>query len=216
MKIQHEAEKIIHYIENLADFTWLHYNYKTYRHMGATLTDAGLQAGLNYRTVVFPRVERLLSVYPKANTTSNFLETLDMHGVNSVLAWNHPEKPRRIYDMTLLFFNENIETEQALAEWLKAKDNRMRVREIPGVGEKTVNYLRKLAGTPAIAVDRHLKTFACCAGVECKRYSDLERVFEITADVLGLDYCSLDHSIWSYVANSDVRERRQLCLGLQS
>ena len=43
-----------------------------YCHMGATLTDTVLQAGLNYRSVVLPRVSRILDLYPNAKTTTSF------------------------------------------------------------------------------------------------------------------------------------------------
>jgi hypothetical protein len=38
-----------------------------YGHMGATLTDAVLQSGISYETVVLPRVERILRDYPGRN-----------------------------------------------------------------------------------------------------------------------------------------------------
>jgi endonuclease III len=169
--------------------------------MGATLTDAGLQAGLNYRKVVFPRVKHLLSVFPEADTTTRFLDLVDLQGINHILRWNHPDKPKRVYDIALLLSAEKIETEEALAEWLSQPGNRIKIQQIPGVGQKTTSYLRKLVGTPAIAVDRHLKTFASWAGVECKKPAELERAFQVAADVMGIDYCSLDHTIWSYMAD---------------
>ena len=44
-----------------------------YYHMGATITDSILQAGLNYHHVVYPRVLKLITEYPDYKTTCDFI-----------------------------------------------------------------------------------------------------------------------------------------------
>src|SRR5947207_1421279 len=67
-----------------------------YDHMGATLTDTVLQAGLNYRSVVLPRVNHILTTYPYAVTTSGFWQLACEIGPGELLRWSHPEKINRL------------------------------------------------------------------------------------------------------------------------
>ena len=73
--IEAEAKQLVEYINSLEDFELL--KALTYEHMGALLTDAVLQAGINFNTVVRPKVKRLLDTYPESDTTSRFLKTLE-------------------------------------------------------------------------------------------------------------------------------------------
>ena len=52
--------------------------------MGATITDAVLQAGLRYETVVWPRVQHVMTI-PEAATTSGFLAVLRERGGEEVV-----------------------------------------------------------------------------------------------------------------------------------
>jgi hypothetical protein len=60
----------------------------TYNHMGAVLTDAVLQPGLSYCSVVYPRVQNVLKTYPNAITTIDFGEILNIYGAHEILNWN--------------------------------------------------------------------------------------------------------------------------------
>jgi len=172
-----------------------------YDHMGATIADAILQAGLNYRTVVQPRVRRLMEEFPEAETTTGFLNVIAFHGLKVVLNWRHPEKPRRILEMTWLLANEGIETESDLREWLEKPGNDGLLLGLRGVGPKTADYLKMLVGLPSVAVDRHLRAFVEAAGIECNGYDETRRLLESAADSLGVDRRSLDKAIWSYMSS---------------
>lgn len=58
------ANKLTAYIATLPDWVLVEEE-PPYDHTGAVISDAGLQAGINYRWVVYPRVERVLSDYPE-------------------------------------------------------------------------------------------------------------------------------------------------------
>ena len=197
-----EARKLANYIVTIPDIVWIWSDRKSYNNMGATLTDAGLQAGLNYNTVVMPRVKRVLSLWPGNQNTSDFLKIMDIYGYSYVLDWSHPEKPRRIVDMAKLIGTNNIESEDELGVWLSVASNKLAMLNIEGIGPKTIDYLLMLTGTPTLAIDRHLKKFANSANVNFNSYDEIKMTYHFAADLLGIDYDVMDKSIWSYYVNS--------------
>jgi hypothetical protein len=70
LSIRDNARQVLGHIESiplvLQDFD------EPYGHMGATLTDAILQQGIDYTTVVEPRVNNILTTYPEAKATTQF------------------------------------------------------------------------------------------------------------------------------------------------
>lgn len=197
-----DARKIVTYINSLPKFRFIKYSSNTYNHMGATLTDAGLQAGLNYRNVVYPRIMRLINERPRAKKTSDFLSIINKEGICELIRWSHPEKPRRIYDMALMLSEYGIESECDLTSWLECSASRERLMSIRGVGKKTVDYLYKLAGGCSIVIDRHLINFAFSAGILNKDYSEMKKIYEYVGDLMEIDYSSLDYTIWFYSSES--------------
>lgn len=181
-----------------------------YAHMGATICDAILQAGLNYRTVVAPRVERVMRRWPSATVTSRFLAMVTRYGVDDVLLWNHPEKPARIRQLAKFFSVCGLETEHDLARWFVDEPNGGdKLRELKGIGPKTVDYLKSLVGVPAVAVDRHVRTFVAWAGIDASDYAEVRELVCAVADALQLERHALDHAIWSFVAASGRQRRRR-------
>ena len=172
--------------------------------MGATLSDAVLQAGLNYNAVVRPRVSRLLHCFPQATTTSKFLDLIDEFGAEHLLNWKHPEKPTRLIAIANFFYVRSIETENCLSEWLQSTDNAAHLETIRGIGPKTVDYLKMLVGIPAVAVDRHIRTFVQRAGFRSNNYIAIREVVEEAADRLQVHRTSLDYAIWVHISQSGV------------
>lgn len=62
------------YLESLSGFQFVELD-EPYGHIGATLTDAIFQAGINYTSVVLPRVERVHR-HERAKSISGFLALL--------------------------------------------------------------------------------------------------------------------------------------------
>lgn len=83
MSTQSEAQTIVQYIRSLSGFELVPPGYP-YNHMGATITDAILQAGQNWRTVVKPRIEKVKQ-YPTAKTTSGFISTFSSVGLKVLI-----------------------------------------------------------------------------------------------------------------------------------
>jgi hypothetical protein len=171
-----------------------------YCHMGATLTDTVLQAGLNYRSVVLPRVQHVLSTYPQAGTTSSFWRVLCDVGPETVLRWSHPEKIERLTRLVDLLLTKNLETETELATWFCTPNAHTDLLSLKGVGPKTVDYLKILVGVPSVAIDRHVKTLFRIIGLDHEEYDDVKSVVCSAADILKIQPHTLDGIIWEYMS----------------
>jgi hypothetical protein len=170
---------------------------RPYQHMGATICDAILQAGLNYRSVVAPRVNRLMRLWPLATTTSAFLAKADRYGLNQVLNWQDPVKPARMNKLGCFMVSSGIETENCLRAYLADDQRAQALRTVPGIGPKTFDYLKILAGMPALAVDRHMRAVLDRAGVGYTGYADAHKLMLAAAELLGMEPGVLDVRIWA-------------------
>jgi hypothetical protein len=166
-----------------------------YRHMGAVLCDAGLQAAVNYRTVVAPRIDRLLQHWPCAHTTAAFERKALRYGLTDVLRWHDQEKLDRIHSMTALLSRHGVDTPQDAQQWLSTATAETRLLDIHGVGAKTVDYLRILVGVPGLAVDRHIRAFAASAGARGTDRS-IKRQLARAAFTCGLPLDHVDQLVW--------------------
>jgi len=203
-----DARRVADFVSSLDGFMISPRKVQAYGHMGATITDSILQAGVNYRTVVEPRVRHVLQTYPEAKTSGAFLSIIERHGAGGVLNWRHPEKPRRVHELTSFFVAVNVETEETLRDWLLDAGRREELLKLKGIGPKTVDYLKRFVGISVVAVDRHVRRFIHSAGVRRAAYDEVQLVVAFAADLLKVPRCSLDHAIWSY--SSEVsRTKRQ-------
>lgn len=171
-----------------------------YYHMPATITDAILQAGMNYKRVVWPRVLRLLAEYSDYRTTCDFLILMQVIPLQELINWKHPVKINRIEKLTWFLYNNGIETERDLAKWLKIKNNYEKLKELNGIGNKTIDYLKILSGTESFAIDRHLFKFLELVGIPKYSYEETKLIYEKTAKSLNITAYELDKLIWSYFA----------------
>lgn len=165
-------------------------------HVGALLADCVLQAGLNYRYVVEPRVTRLKTLYPYATRVSIFADVLEDLGAEDVLQWQHPEKPRRLDRLVHVLTLHGIETTSDLGHWLVAGTGRDVLAPVKGVGPKTLDYMQILCGRPTCAVDRHVVAFMENAGVTPKSYQHAHALFTRCAEALRISPDQLDSAVW--------------------
>jgi hypothetical protein len=179
-------------------------------HLGAVLADAILQAGLNYRTVVRGRVDRILSEFPHASTMSGVMALIESDAAADFLLWQHPTKVSRFISLAHFLAIQKVETTAELNLWLQVETARERLLALHGIGPKTYDYLCCLVGIDCIAVDRHIKTFAGEAGVVTEDYESLKFVVSCAADLLNVARRDFDAWIWRTV--SDRRLGAQLSL----
>lgn len=198
------AEKLINYIK----FTKQDFEPVTQRtpyfHMGATIVDAILQAGLNYNNVVYPRVLNLLTKYEDYKTTCDFLVLMQVIPLPQLINWRNELKLSRIKELSYFFYENNIEDENKLAKWLNSAKNIDKLYCINGIGPKTIDYLKMLSGNQAIAVDRHLFKYLELAGIIVKTYNEANSIFSMAAELLNLSKYELDRKIWLYMSENRV------------
>lgn len=181
-------------------------------HLGALLADAILQAGVNYHTVVRPRVERIVKQFPESATLSGTMKFVESDAIYEFLMWTHFDKVERFRKLLLLLAQHDIEDSAMLRHWLKGEDCREELLGIRGIGPKTVDYLGCLAGLDNIAVDRHIRSFAKQAGVATNDYQQLRSVFCYAADLLGTSRRSFDAWVWANQSKMHLTSRQYVLL----
>ena len=203
----HDVLKLANYMSSVSGFRTFASKPRTiYQHMGATVCDTILQAGLNYKTVVAPRINQLLRRWPSARTSTAFLFNLRRYDLYSVLSWKDDEKPRRIVEFTEFLVDEDLETESEISDWIALDSSEDLLGRLRGFGPKTIDYLKMMVGVSTIPVDRHVRSFLGRAGVEPKSYAETQAIFSGAADLLSLNKSSLDYAVWRI--ESGERNRR--------
>lgn len=174
-----------------------HRQKKTYCHMGATITDAILQAGMNYQTVVYPRVLNLLQNYVDFKTTCDFLILMQTIKLEDLINWKNVRKLESIRKLSWLLQDFDVQTESQLKLWLEHDQNLDSLLQINGIGPKTIDYLKMLSGCQSIAIDRHLFKYLRLAGIAVSTYSEAHTIYNSAADLLGITPYEFDKSIWN-------------------
>lgn len=202
MSLNEYSFKLQTYIESLHSFP-IDTNYESdYDHMGAIISDSILQAGVNYKTVVEPRINRLLDLFPEAKTTSIFFELINVIGPNYILKWNHHEKPLRLINLTGFLKENYVESHIDLKNWIQIPTNQKELLQINGIGPKTVDYLCKLVNIQTIPIDRHIRSFVNAAGISCNTYLEFQQIVQNTAALLGVTENNLDSAIWQFMTKN--------------
>ena len=199
--MQNNSKKLVDFINSLEGFKFDSEAGGNYQHIGATLIDGVLQAGLNYKTVVKPRVDIVLSTYPDHKTTSMFLNLCIEEGIKKIISWKDDRKPDLIMTLLLLLQKEGVETCREFTFWLNDGQNRDKLRSIKGIGPKTIDYFKILLGQESVAVDVHLKKFILLANIELSGYEEIKTLITKSANILGVKVFVLDYSIWKYMSN---------------
>lgn len=198
-----DPEKLARYVASLSEFTIYECIDGNYKHMGATVADAVLQANNRYATNVTPRVNRILKEYPNSKTTSSLLRHLTSIPAQTFLNWRGEERSERFIITVCLFKTEGVETEIDLQDWLVHSANLAKLLRIKGIGQKTLDYFKILVGIPTSAIDRHLLKFLALAGIEVAGYHGAQELINATADLLGVNRACFDHSIWQFMSRLD-------------
>lgn len=169
-------------------------------HLGAVLADSVLQAGLNYTTVVRPRVLAILRAYPDRNTVSSLVSLIQEGGTGAFLNWRHHEKMRRFEALIVYLQRRGIEDIHDLRAGLGCEEFCDAIQIVNGIGPKTVDYMACLIGIDSIAVDRHVRSFAKTVGVQNNDYHFLRKSFCCAADLLSLPRREFDAWLWRRAA----------------
>ena len=198
-----EINKLIQFIENKQDFNIIKSNSCFYNsHLGAVLTDIVLQAGLNYKTVVLPRVLRVYKKYNSAYNLNSLVNTIDDIGLERFLDWKNQIKLKRFESIIEYLINNSIQTTDELLIHLNKEPNIENFLLVQGIGNKTIDYFFKLMHVETITVDRHIVNFLNQAEVNFNNYHSAKRIVEFTADILNVSRRDIDYSIWNYMSGN--------------
>lgn len=170
-----------------------------YYNMAATLTDAVLQAGMNYKSVVYPRVYNILNKYSEYRTTCDFIILFQTIPIEEIIQWKNKRKQDTICDLAWYLYKCNVNTEDDLAEWILDDENAESLLNINGIGRKTIDYIKLLSGQQAIPIDRHMFQFLEIAGILTTNYKEASRIMRKTAAILEVGESVLDKTIWNYM-----------------
>lgn len=167
-----------------------------FNHMGAVLADSVLQAGLNYATVVRPRIEYIIKQFPTTDTVSSLLTLINEGQTASILQWKHHLKIMRFELLVKFMYQENVEATDDLRIRLRDENFKSGLLSINGVGPKTVDYMACLVGIESIAVDRHVRAYAKKVGIVNDDYYFLQRAFSYAADLMNTSRRDFDSWLW--------------------
>ena len=185
---------------------------RRYSHIGGLITDAALQPRTKYRTVVLPRVQRVVAEWPDANVLSGFLYRLETSDLAEFLRWKRTSRKLGVIEgLATTLHTLDIETVTELRACYDGADReqqtRSALRRVKFVGPKTVDYMAILAGsTQHAAVDTHIAGFVRDAGVAGLDYYAIGSLIAQVADRLGCSTGSLDAAIWNYMSNRNIRQ----------
>ncbi|MFF9217423.1 HhH-GDP family DNA glycosylase [Streptomyces viridosporus] len=171
-------------------------------HMGAVICDASFHARRKYKSTIRPRLVQLQSAWPDAATVRGFQAHLATESLAVAMNFKSPSRVATAHGITDLLAARGVDTRDDLHAWLEHRDNRIALRAVKGVGEKTVDYIGNLVGRSQVAVDVHLRAFAADAGVVGLHYEELQAVYEEAAAVLGHEAGGLEHAVWRFKSKS--------------
>ena len=202
LKVVELLGKIPHDFDNITQRT-------PYYNMAATLSDAVLQAGMNYKSVVYPRVYNILKYYANYCTTCDFIILFQTIPIEDIICWKNKKKQGTICDLAWFLYRHNINTEDALGNWLLDDIHAEELLNVNGIGRKTIDYLKLLCGQQAIPIDRHMFQFLEMAGIAKVNYKEASRILKSTATFLQIGESVLDKAIWNYMSS---RKKGQISL----
>lgn len=203
-----DRTKVNNYADSLIEFiNFLNIDFPNqsepspYNNLGATIADAVLQSGLNYKIVVKPRIDRILKNYYEYTTLEDVINLIDRIGISDYLNWKISAKTFRYMSIIELLNNYDLQTESLLKKWLLNESNVSKLLQIYGVGNKTVDYLKLLLGIPSIPIDRHLFKFAKLANINVTDYADTKQIYITASDKLNVKHNTLDKAIWNFMCS---------------
>ncbi len=198
--MDNKSKILKNFIENLNDFKIVTEIDGDYQNMGAIIIDGILQSGINYKTVVKPRILNYLKDHSNKKTTPEFKTLIETVPVSQLIKWKESAKTKRIILLTNFLFDKHINTQEDFKKWLSFQENIIELKTLSGIEDKTADYFKILTGHSTNAIDRHLLNFLEKAGITTNDYKEAQMIISQTAKILGVNESYLDHSIWKYMS----------------
>lgn len=194
--------KLVDFVKALHEFNVVTEIDGDYKNMGATIIDGILQAGINYKTIVKPRVNQFLAEHPNVVTTSKFIEIFEKLTIPALINWKASAKTERIEALSYFLKDKGVETTDEFGIWLENEANIKELKQLSGIKCKTADYFKILTGHQTNAVDRHLIGFINRSGSDVSNYKEAQTIISGAANALGVEESLFDHSIWKYMSQA--------------
>jgi hypothetical protein len=207
--ILENARKLADFMVSFGIYSFADLNIKprpAYNHLGALLTDIVLQPGLNYNSVVRPRVARVLYEFSYASTTPLLMSITKVYGAEYFLNWKNSIKTGRFLKVLSFCRSHYIYDERDFCKFLLIEKNRNQFLEINGVGPKTTDYALKLMGAESVAVDRHILNFVKQSGITVNDYGTVKKIVEYAADLLCISRTKVDTFVWHTMSRKNSKQ----------
>jgi hypothetical protein len=166
-----------------------------YDHIGALLADVVLQPGLNYEHVVWPRIRRILVRFATYDSSSEFLALLLTLGPSEVVNWRGAVKPARLLAWTSHLVEQEVDNVPQLAEYLAQPPASL--QGLPGMGPKSLAYLRLLSGLSDFPIDRRFIRVFAVLGCGLSGVEEMQAALHRAARLLDVEPRALERTIWT-------------------
>lgn len=200
--MNNKVVKLVTFVKELKGFDIVNEIDGNYMNMGATIIDGVLQAGINYKSTVKPRVESFLAKYPNSVTTTQFIDIFERETVSKLINWKSSAKTERIEVLSRFLQERCIETTEEFGVWLSKESNITEIKKLSGIKCKTADYFKILTGHQTNAVDRHLIGFIKQSGTDVTGYKEAQTIISLAALKLNIEESLFDHSIWKYMSKA--------------
>jgi len=180
----------------------------TNNNMGATIIDGVLQAGLNYKNVVKPRVDKFKNENRDVKTTTEFYDLINNTNLSELISFKG-DKVERIHTLVKFLKNEKVETEDDFYNFLSNNDNLLALSNLKGIKSKTIDYFKILTGhKETLAVDSRLINFIkiVCPDLDNMTYDFAKELLMKTAKSLRVEPATLDFSIWTFMTDKKIEK----------
>lgn len=195
------AQTIVQYIQSVRRFDLASSPALGSEHIGALITEAVMQPGESYKIAICPLIERLIRDYPEGKTSSHFMRLLEEISPKYFLNWKENDKPRRVLAVAKCLHELSIETVNELRFIIEDPDFIKSMKDIRGIGNRHIDYLKLMLEIPCEAAQEYLNVFLMKSGVENIPKVEIPAIWEETARLLHKKNSDLLLCVWRYLDN---------------
>jgi endonuclease III-like uncharacterized protein len=193
-----DFDKLLEFID-FFKFDFISFKLDLDNNICAVLAEVVLQSGMNYKTVVKPRIDRIKDVYDDINTIESILEYINFSNVGEILQWKGDIKKSRFLRLVKFLSFQGVDNCYDLKQWLLSTNNQNELLTLDGIGPKSLDYIMLLVGISSIPIDRHLLSFAQMSGVDSSEYEYISSLYKEVSKYHGIEYHVLDSTIWNFM-----------------
>ena len=193
-----DVDRLLSYID-FFKFDFTSYELVSNDNICAVLAEVVLQSGMNYKTVVYPRVARIKLEFDFLSSIDSILNYVNLVNIEEILLWSGSTRKERFLELVTFLSSYGINSCNDLHSWLLCSKNQNELLKVKGIGPKSLDYLMLLVGISSIPIDRHLLSFAQMSGVQSSEYQYISSLYKKVSDYYDIEYHVLDSTIWNFM-----------------